>query len=246
VTRRERDRPSVRSPSAPPRRMSFLAGNVLLLALLSVGTSAGPASAAAAEPDVTYLRSAHQANLAVIAAGQDAQRNGRTSCVRELGALLVRDHRRLDAQARPVARQLGVTLPSEPASAHQQELAAVRAEAGTPGYDAAWLAAQERQHRQALTLIDQERIRGSAAAVRAVANAARPVVQMHQDMIRGGRCRPPATSMTVATGDGGQVAGAWQLRRLTGLGLVGAGGLLIAGWALALLRRRFTPRSGSG
>jgi predicted outer membrane protein len=236
VARRERDRPSAPSRYSPLRRSRLVL--VLAMTVAAVTGTAGTASAVATEPDAAFLRAAQQSNLAIIAAARDAQVNGRASCVRRLGSVLERDHRKLNAQALPVARQLRVTLPRELSAVQRQELAAVRAKAGTTGYDAAWLTAQDREHRRALTLIDRELTGGTRPAVQSAASAARPVIQMHRDMIGGGTCRPGARTLSVATGDGGQMADALLLRRLGGLGLVGLGLLLLAGRGVAVLRRR--------
>jgi predicted outer membrane protein len=239
VTVRERDASSAPSRHVPGRPLCSVLLVVALAAAAVLGT-ASIASAVAAGPDAAFLQAAHQYNLAIIAAGRDAQQNGRASCVRQLGAVLERDHRKLDAQAQPVATQRRVRLPDTPTPAQRRALDEVQAKAGTSGYDAAWLAAQERAHRQALNLIDRERTGGTIPSVKSTASAARPVLQMHRDMIGGGRCRTAPRSLTVATGDGGQMAGAERLRRLAGLVLVGVGLLLLAGRGPTVLRRR-TP-----
>jgi putative membrane protein len=213
----------------------------LTTATLAVAGAAAPGAAWAAAPapaDTTFLRGAHQSNLAEIAAGRDAQANATTDCVRQVGAVLVRDHRKLDRQAAPVVRRLNVELPTAPAPAQRQALAAVRAKAGSSAYDAAWLAAQEKGHRQTLALIDKELSAGSDASVKALARAARPVVQMHLEMVEGGTCHAGHGASAVGAGTGGQAAAAEQRRELGGAGLLGAGALLLAGGTAILFRRR--------
>jgi len=239
MPRRGRDRASAPRRPAPPGRMRA----VLVVVTAAVLGTAGTASAAPKEPDTQYLAAAHQSDLAIIAAGQDAQTSSRSSCVGRVGVLLERDHSMLAARARRVAKQLGVKLPTGPSPAQRRALDAIKTKAGTSGYDAAWLATQRQEHQRALALIDAELADGTQPAVKSLAAGARPVIQMHRDMV-GGTCRTRTGSPSVATGDGGQAADARRLRRLAGLGLVGAGVLLLTGYGATRLRRRIAVRQG--
>ncbi|HZG05648.1 MAG TPA: DUF4142 domain-containing protein [Streptomyces sp.] len=209
-------------------------------ALTMAGAVTCPAVAVeqASEQDSTYLKASHQGNLAEIAAGQDAQRNAATSCVRNVGAVLVRDHTRLDAQDKALAGKLGVSLPGTPTAEQQQQLAAVRAKAGTPEYDRAWLRLQAASHEKTLALIDQEIRTGRHPEVRASARAARPVVAMHLEAVRGGTCRAPAHAMTVPSGSGGQAADSPGVRQHAGAAALGGGVLLAASGAVWAARAR--------
>ncbi|WP_232789164.1 DUF4142 domain-containing protein [Streptomyces odonnellii] len=166
------------------RRMATAA---ILVALTAV--SAPPAFAAApaeapAATDAPFLTTIHQANLAEIAAGEDAGKNARAACVKSVGARIVRDHRKLDAGVIALAGKLGVTLPAGLSEAQQEDLAAIQAKAGTHAYDTSWLADQATSHIAALALIDTEVKTGGNAEVRAAAAAARPVVATHLTLIR--------------------------------------------------------------
>ncbi|MFE9468734.1 DUF4142 domain-containing protein [Streptomyces virginiae] len=78
-----------------------------------------------------------------MAAGQDAQKNAMTPCVKDVGAKLVTDHQKLDADLKALAGKSNVTLPTAPTAEQQQKMKAVQEKAGTAGYDAAWLSDQE-------------------------------------------------------------------------------------------------------
>jgi len=214
------------------RRSAFL----LLLAVAGVLGTAQAAIAAPTQGDVDYLNSAHQVNLTIIQAGQAAKTHGQSSCVRRVGATLERDHRKLAAQELEAASQLGVGLVPLPSLAQRQQLSAVGAKAGTSEYDAAWLALQQQQHRQMLTLIEGELAKGSEPAVKSVAKGAQPVIQMHLHMVEP-TCSVGTDSPTVPTGDGGQMADAQRIRSRTGLVLFGLGVLLLAGRATGARRR---------
>ncbi|WP_320777854.1 DUF4142 domain-containing protein [Streptomyces sp. CRN 30] len=192
--------------------------------------------------DRTFLEGAHQGNLAEIAAGEDARKNATGTCVKEVGATLVRDHTKLDADVKTLAGKLDVTLPASPSEEQKKELAAVRAKAGGEAYDAAWLTAQDGAHRKTLALIDQEIEDGGNAEVVAAARAARPVVAMHLGMVRDGTCHASEDAGTVHAGSGGHLrAGDGSPVDGGMVGTVAGGGLLAAGAAACLLRARRRP-----
>jgi putative membrane protein len=213
-----------------------------LAAMAIAGISAGTAFAdgAISGIDSTFLKASHQGNLAEIAAGQDAQKNATTRCVKKVGAVLVRDHTRLDKQGKALADKLNVALPGMPTAEQQKQLAAVRAKAGTAAYDKAWLAAQAAAHQKTLRLIDDEIRSGKNAEVKAAARAARPIVAMHLGMVRGGTCRAHAAPGAVHAGSGGQAADAAGLQSRTGAAALGGGALLIASGAVWAARTRRT------
>ncbi|MEI8408023.1 MULTISPECIES: DUF4142 domain-containing protein [unclassified Kribbella] len=214
-----------------PRLPAFL-----LLVVAGMLAAVQPADATTTQPDVDYLNAAHQINLTIIQAGQAAKTQGRTSCVRRVGALMERDHRRLAAQELELAGRLGIGLVTIPSQAQRQRLDALAAKAGTSGYDAAWLVLQRQEHRDYLTLIGSDLVKGSAPAVESVANGAKPVIQMHLRMVEG-RCRFTSVPPTVPTGYGGQVADAQRTRSKTGLVVFGLGVLLLAGKQIRIRRR---------
>ncbi|MFJ2911004.1 DUF4142 domain-containing protein [Streptomyces sp. NPDC087228] len=160
-----------------------VAAATMLAALAGISAPSAFAAAAATD-DAPFLKAIHQGNLAEIAAGQDTGKNATTACVKTVGATLVRDHRRLDADVKALAGKLHVTLPAGPSPAQEQALATVRAKTGTSTYDVAWLNTEATGHVEALALIDQEMGTGSNAEVEAAARAARPVVARHLELLR--------------------------------------------------------------
>ncbi|GAB2630201.1 DUF4142 domain-containing protein [Kribbella swartbergensis] len=217
---------------------------VLLLAVAGVLGTAQPANAAPPQPDVDYLNAAHQLDLTIIQAAAAAKTQGRSSCVRRVGALMERDHRRLAAQQVEVAGRFGIGLVTIPSLAQRQQLDALAAKAGTSGYDAAWLALQRQTHRQYLALIGGDLPKAASPAVESVANGARPVIQMHLRMVAG-TCRVENGTPIVSTGDGGQVADAQRARSRTAVVLLGLGVLLLV-WKPARLRRRLVGVAAVG
>jgi len=225
-------------------RLSVIPSTALVAAAVFLGAPQAVA-AGVGEQDRMFVKAAHQGNLAEIAAGQDAQQHATTSCVKAVGGVLVRDHGKLDADVKALAEKLGVALPSQPTPEDQQKLKDVQAKAGTPAYDAAWLAAQEAAHTKTLALIDQELQTGKNSEVFAAAKSARPIVAMHLDMVRGGTCHAAKAPTTVHAGSGGQLAAAVDSREAIGTAAV-VGGLVLAagaGWWTVRGRRRAAGRS---
>ncbi|MEV5506770.1 DUF4142 domain-containing protein [Streptomyces orinoci] len=155
-----------------------------LVAIALTTASAGTALATNDDHDEVFLTSVHRGNLAEIAAGRDAQSNGATRCVKDLGQVLVRDHTRLDQDTKTLADKLRVTLPRSVSAQQEQDLKDLRKKARTPRYDDGWLRSQDTGHVQALDLVDYEIEHGRDSMVRDAARKARPVIAKHLDMIR--------------------------------------------------------------
>ena len=214
--------------SAPPPQVAVARLSAFLLLVVAGLLGTAPAAIATTPPaDISYLNAAHQINLTIIQAAEEAQAHGRSSCVRRVGELLEGDHRKLAAQELEAAGQLGYGLVPIPPLAQRQKLAAVTAKIGTSGYDAAWLALQRQEHGQYLTLVKGELAKGSEPAVKSVAQGAQSVIQMHLHMVEG-TCHVGTDHPLVPTGDGGQLADAQQLRSRTAWVLLGLGVLLLA------------------
>jgi putative membrane protein len=217
------------------RRLALIGVAGAGLALTAAGVAGASSTAAPNAQDRAFLVTAHQSNLAEIAAGQAAQQKATTQVVREHGQLFIRDHTRLDANLRQVAQQLGVELPNAPSEVQRASLANVVAKSGA-AFDAAWLQQQLASHRASLTGGNKELADGQDATVKGLATASAPVVKMHLAMLEQATGTAPSgvdagTGGQAADGSGGINTG-WVL---LGLGLVAAAG------SLSLIR----PRRGA-
>ncbi|MCS0638616.1 DUF4142 domain-containing protein [Streptomyces sp. LP05-1] len=213
--------------------------------LALTGITAGPALAGEppADPpalDNAYLRAGHQGNLTEIGAGRDAEKHANSACVKQAGAVLVRDHTKLDADTKALANKLGVDLPTAPTPEQQKTLAGVMTKAGTDGYDKTWLAEMATAHEKTLARIDTQIAKGKKAEITAAAKAARPVVAAHLAMVRGGGCHQAAAPHTIDAGKGGKAVLAADVPVAVAVPAVALGGFLVAAgafWAAARLRR---------
>ncbi|MCZ0996463.1 DUF4142 domain-containing protein [Streptomyces noursei] len=157
---------------------------------LAVAGVTVPATAAApvTGPDVTFLKTIHQGNLAEIATAKDAQEHTTSACVKQAANMFVRDHTEFDAQVMALARSESITLPSTAAAAQQKQLTKLKSLHGKRVYNRVWLRDQDTSHRQALALIDKEVSSGKDTEIRAIAQAARPTVAKHLQAVSGGIC----------------------------------------------------------
>ncbi|MCE7082444.1 DUF4142 domain-containing protein [Streptomyces sp. ST2-7A] len=175
---------------------------VAVATLVVAGASTGTAFADETMTDAGYLEQARQGNLTEILAGEDALANSRSECVRHVGEVLIRDHTLLDADVTALADARGVDLPDAPAPDQQLTLEEVSALAGTEEYEAAWLLAQEAAHLETLDLIDTQVEYGTDEEITAAALSARPIVETHLEMVRGGVCHAAVDPAHVPAGFG--------------------------------------------
>jgi len=209
---------------------------VVAFAVACLAVAAAPAEAAAAAApstqDSDYLRAAHQAHLAEIAAGGLAARKGGSARLRELGERLVTDHTRLDRELGEVSTALALELPDGP-TADQRALAVELEGASGLDFDSLFVSTQMDAHAKALSLGEKELADGSDPAVKQVARNAAPVIRAHhQALMDVGR--GAGVPVEVDTGSGGLVAPRSYQPWVVGLAAVG----LLALTASWLLRRR--------
>ncbi|MEV6491452.1 DUF4142 domain-containing protein [Actinoplanes sp. NPDC051633] len=210
-------------------------------ALGVVGLFLLPATAANAAPsdqDTTYLKAAHQSNLAEIAGGKLAQQKGDSQQVKDLGARFVADHTKLDAALTDLASSLDVDLPSAP-NAEQQALAARYRAASGDDFDALFVSTQMTAHMKAMALGKKELADGSDSKVKGAAENAAPVIAAHHELLDNA-ARDLGVPSSIGTGTGGEAAH----RALTApvVGLFGGGLVLLVMAGGLLLRRRQTVR----
>jgi putative membrane protein len=216
---------------------------IVLAAAAVLVTGAGPVRAATTlnDADRIFLRAAHQSNLAEIATGKLAQSKGSSQAVKDLGAMLVTDHTKLDAALRKIATAKNVSLPSAP-NADQQALQAKLTKASAGDFDALFVAGQVGAHAKAMQLGETELARGSDAAVKKTAADAAPVIAAHHHKFIA-QARAMGLPDSVDAGLSGTAAlSSPDDRRAAGLTAIG-GLFVAAGAVLAVKKRRYTTAS---
>lgn len=208
-----------------------------VLALGFAGALLVPATAANAAPsnqDATYLKAAHQSNLAEIAGGQIAQQKGNSQQVKDLGARFVADHTKLDTAVKSAASKLGVDLPSAP-NAQQQAVAKRYQAASGKSFDSLYVSTQMDGHMAAMANGEKEISNGSDATAKQNAQDAAPVIASHHDALNAA-ARDLGVPSRIGTGTGGLAAHHTFTTQVVGLITIGA--MLLVVGAVALFRRR--------
>jgi putative membrane protein len=221
------------------RHMVVLAGAaVMVVAAIVIATAVGAAatrSALLSTQDQAYLATAHQGNLAEIAAGRVGQQKATSQVVRRLAGEFVADHTRLDSDLMVVAQQLNVPVPELPSAAQRDELAAVVARSGTT-FDTAWLRSELAAQRLAMAAAHAELARGADGTVKALARRGAPVVQSHvtalEQALGGG------APTRVNAGSGGQAAQLPAGTAAAGRTLLALGAAVVIGSAVLFGPRR--------
>ncbi|BDT90363.1 hypothetical protein IFM12275_03390 [Nocardia sputorum] len=170
------------------RRLLAPAALVAGLGLCCAPGSGYAAPVALGGQDSTYLTVSHQSHMAEIISGARAAPIGACPQVREIGAMLVSDHTRLDAMGAAIALPNGVVLPLTPNPDHTQQLLSTGMKMGRD-FDLAWLTMQENFHIQALQAGAVELSTGESEQVTALARDAEPIIEHHLMLIRDARTR---------------------------------------------------------
>lgn len=204
-------------------------------AVVVLAGGAGIATASTTElndQDRAFLIGSHQSNLAEIATGKLAQSKGQSQEVKDLGAMLVADHTKLDAAARPLAQRGNVKLPAAP-NAEQRALAAKLTAASASEFDALFVAGQIAAHAKAMRIGEAEISGGQDPAVVAAAKNAAPVIMKHHH-----EAQALARAMDLPVGvDAGRSGEAGGSPVDVPVGLVGLGALLVAAGVVVAVRR---------
>ncbi|WP_171905291.1 DUF4142 domain-containing protein [Cellulosimicrobium cellulans] len=201
----------------------------------ALALAAGPAAAAPSDQDTQWMATAHQGNLAEIAAGEAAVAQAASEEVRHHGQMLIDDHTALDADLTALAQQLGVTLPDAPTAEQQATLEQVKAQSGE-AFDTAWVESQIAGHRATIAAGEQELAQGSDQQVKDAAAAAAPVVQKHLDGLLA-TAQQMGIPSSVPAGTGGDAATGTQP---LGVALLAVGAAAVVAGAVVVARRRQT------
>ena len=109
----------------------------------------GSTSAALAKSDTSFLTDAIQINLAEIAVGDLAQKNGASDDVKAFGKMLVDDHTASNQKATSLAQANGVTPPNEPKPADKEAEQHLATLSG-PEFDREFTKAMVKGHKEAI------------------------------------------------------------------------------------------------
>lgn len=161
------------------RKLVFLLAVALILPLAAEAAQHPKSSS----QDRSWLIAAHQTNLAETKAGDLAAEKGHDADVRASARTLTRDHGKLDAKLRPVAKQLGVKLPTQPNAEQRDEMRKFKSASGVD-FDRTWTHDEVDGHVKAIELTVREIQHGSLPQVKHLAQSALPVLKKHLHMLQ--------------------------------------------------------------
>lgn len=229
---------AMRSTFAPPRRhrlSALLTGLLVVLgALVAAPAQAAPEAVLNAQ-DQVFLRGAHQAHLAAVAAARVAARKATEQATRVLANRWLADHTRLDNALRPVARQLSIALPARPDATQQAVLTRYEQTSGA-AFDGLWATTQRQAQASIRRLVEAELSSGQSAAVKQLARDTSPVIAQHAEALDGAAPGLGAAPGEVNSGNGISAGNRPEIAAT--LAVVGLAFVAGSAW----LWRRRTPR----
>jgi putative membrane protein len=153
----------------------------LLLAAALLAVVAVPSPAAAARLcglDRHYLTAEVQGNLFEIAGARIAQQRATTSSVKDLAAVLVRDHSKGLTESGRLARKLGLKVPGNPSVTQHWQLHYAQTYSGIQ-FDQAYSWLEVADHTIDVQDAREEAQHGCHPQVRALARKSVPMLRMH-------------------------------------------------------------------
>lgn len=141
-------------------------------------TSAGPLTAA----DRDLLVKVRQAGLWEMPAGDMAQTRAESQRVKEVGRLIMEDHKKLDALTVQAAKKLGVVIPDEPNADQQRWLAQLAAESG-PAFDKDYANLLRAAHGKVFTVVASVRAGTRNTEIRKFAQEGINFVMRHMTLL---------------------------------------------------------------
>lgn len=139
---------------------------------------ATPPPPAVAAADQTFATMAAAGNLAEIQTAQLAETKTKREAVKRFAERLVKDHTAANQQLMQIAQQKGITLPTTPTDAQQQEYAKLQGETGHM-FDRDYLASEVQDHKEMLQAFQTESQSGTDTDLKAFATQTIPVLQQH-------------------------------------------------------------------
>ncbi len=134
-----------------------------------------PAVAAA---DQTFAMMAAAGGLAEIQAAQLAETKTKRPGIKRFAEHMIKDHTAANQQLMQIAQQKGITLPTTPSDAQQQDYAKLQGETGGQ-FVRDYLASQVQDHQQMLQAFQTESQTGTDPDLKAFATQTAPAIQQH-------------------------------------------------------------------
>ena len=131
--------------------------------------------------DKMFVSKAMQGSLAEVQLGQLTLQKSNNPQVKEFAQRMIDDHTKLNEQMKPVAQQLGVTVPDQISKGDRKTIAKLQALSG-PAYDQAYIKDMVKDHKQDLNEFQMEASSGQDQTAKDAANQGSKVIAQHLQM----------------------------------------------------------------
>jgi putative membrane protein len=131
--------------------------------------------------DRMFVSKAMQGSLAEVQLGQLTLQKSNNPQVKEFAQRMIDDHTKLNEQMKPVAQQLGVTVPDQISKGDRKTIAKLQALSG-PAYDQAYIKDMVKDHKQDLNEFQMEASSGQDQTTKDAANQGSKVIAQHLQM----------------------------------------------------------------
>jgi putative membrane protein len=131
--------------------------------------------------DKMFVSKAMQGSLAEVQLGQLTLQKSNNAQVKEFAQRMIDDHTKLNEQMKPVAQQLGVTVPDQISKGDRKTIAKLQALSGS-AYDQAYIKDMVKDHKQDLNEFQMEASSGQDQTAKDAANQGSKVIAQHLQM----------------------------------------------------------------
>ncbi len=131
--------------------------------------------------DRMFVSKAMQGSLAEVQLGQLTLQKSNNPQVKEFAQRMIDDHTKLNEQMKPVAQQLGVTVPDQISKGDRKTIAKLQALSGS-AYDQAYIKDMVKDHKQDLSDFQMEASSGQDQTTRDAATQGSKVIAQHLQM----------------------------------------------------------------
>jgi putative membrane protein len=131
--------------------------------------------------DRMFVSKAMQGGLAEVQLGQLTLQKTNNPQVKEFAQRMIDDHTKLNEQMKPVAQQLGVTVPDQISKNDRKTIAKLQALSGS-AYDQAYIKDMVKDHKQDLNEFQMEASSGQDQTVKDAASQGSKLIAQHLQM----------------------------------------------------------------
>jgi len=213
--------------------VTFGIGAALTLAPMSTASAAGSVST----QDEQYLQKSVAGDLFEIEGGQLAQQRGQSAEVKQLGARLASDHTTSLKDTRELAKQLGVTVPTQPDARMKSMLNQLAAASGA-AFDHVYSQGEVSDHQEDISDATKEVNQGSNSKVKQDASHELPILRTHLALARQALSSLTGTAPSGVNAGSGGHAGQVPLLPTGDVVLIAGAGAVLAGASVLRLRRQ--------